>query len=127
VLLAEVVDDGGGTALGRAATPGAPAGGADRAGSVAGCVAMRPLSPGVCEMKRLYVKPQYRGLGVGLRLSRAIIQKARDRGYKSMRLDTVASMVEATRMYEALGFREIAPYRHNPRPDARFFELDLRS
>ena len=92
----------------------------------AGCVAMRPFSRGVCEMKRLYVRPDYRRLGIGLALSRAIIQKARERGYRRMRLDTVASMAAATRLYESLGFREIRPYRHNPLPGARFFELDLK-
>ena len=111
VLLAEV---GGETAAGAAPRT-----------ATAGCVAMRPFSQGICEMKRLYVRPGYRGLGIGVGLSRAIIKKARERGYEHMRLDTVASMVEATRLYEALGFREIEPYRHNPLPGARFFELRL--
>ncbi len=99
--------------------------GSTAASAMAGCVGMRPFSQGVCEMKRLYVRPDYRGLGVGLVLSRAVVQRARERGYKRMRLDTVASMVTATRLYENLGFREIEPYRHNPLPGARFFELDL--
>jgi len=96
-------------------------------GQLAGCVGLRELEPGICEMKRLYVRPDRRGLGIGLALSRAVIEQARKRGYGRMRLDTVASMVEATRLYETLGFREIRPYRHNPVPGARFFELDLHS
>ncbi len=94
--------------------------------ATAGCVAMRPFSQGVCEMKRLYVRPGYRGMGIGLALSKAVIVTARERGYDRMRLDTVASMVQAARLYEDLGFREIQPYRHNPLPGARFFELRLR-
>jgi putative acetyltransferase len=91
-----------------------------------GCVALRPFSRDVCEMKRLYVRPAARKLGVGRALADAVIAQARERGYARMRLDTVASMVEATRLYESLRFHEIEPYRCNPVEGARFFELDLR-
>ncbi|CAN5201689.1 GNAT family N-acetyltransferase [soil metagenome] len=95
------------------------------AGEVAGCVALRRLEAGICEMKRLYVRPRFVGRGAGRALVRAIVDEARAAGYTAMRLDTVAAMTPAIALYVSLGFRDIAPYTENPIDGARFFELRL--
>jgi ribosomal protein S18 acetylase RimI-like enzyme len=91
----------------------------------AGCVAFRPLQHDICEMKRLYVRPAYRGFGVGRALAERIIGAASDAGYSSMRLDSLPSMEPALQLYRRMGFRDVAPYRENPVPGAVFLELQL--
>lgn len=94
-------------------------------GRPAGCVALRRLGGGICEMKRLWVRPQFRGSGLGRQLAEAIILEGKSLGYQTMRLDTVPSMAQAIGLYRALGFGEIAFYTTNPIPGAIFMELDL--
>jgi ribosomal protein S18 acetylase RimI-like enzyme len=89
----------------------------DAAGAALGCVGLRPLAEdGVCEMKRLYVRPPGRRLGVGNRLVAAIIAAAEERGYAEMRLDSLPSMTAAVALYRRFGFAEIPPYCYNPIP-----------
>jgi len=91
--------------------------------SVAGCVGLRRFEQGICEMKRLYVKQEFRGKGIGIKLSEAIILEAKKNEYKKMRLDTISNMKVAIGIYKKLGFYEIKTYRYNPIPDSVFMEL----
>jgi ribosomal protein S18 acetylase RimI-like enzyme len=98
---------------------------ADVDGTVAGCAGVREFSSAVGELKRLYVRPAFRGSGLGRELSEESIARARSVAFRSLRLDTLSTMTAATALYRSLGFREIEPYRHNPIAGTRFFELDL--
>jgi GNAT superfamily N-acetyltransferase len=95
-------------------------------GELAGCVGLRRLEPEICEMKRLYLRPQFRGKGLGRALAMAVIVEARGIGYRLMRLETVEPvMKDAVAIYRKLGFSEIAPYRAKPTDGRMSMELQL--
>jgi putative acetyltransferase len=95
-------------------------------GQLAGCVALHKLEPGICEMKRLYLRPQFRGKGLGSALMETVIDEARRIGYKHMRLDTVEPvMKDAVALYRKRGFKAIAPYRPNPMAGTLYMEIEL--
>ncbi|MGH8216214.1 MAG: GNAT family N-acetyltransferase [Rhodanobacteraceae bacterium] len=98
---------------------------ADIGGDAAGCAGLRPIDDCVSEMKRLYVRPAYRGTGLGKRLVEAVIEAARRAGYRELRLDTLPSMASAQALYHRLGFSEISPYNDKHLPGTRFYALGL--
>jgi len=100
---------------------------ARRDDAIVGCVAMRPFREGICEMKRLYMRPAARGTGIGRELAVAIIRRAHEAGYGEMVLDTLESLQAARKLYRSLGFVEVTPYYHNPLPGVLYMELDLGS
>jgi putative acetyltransferase len=97
-----------------------------RAGEeIAGCVGMKKIGDGICEMKRLYVRDRFKGKGIGAALVERLVEEARAKGYARMRLDTLRKMEAAIGLYRKLGFREIGQYVENPLPGALFMEKDL--
>lgn len=98
----------------------------EKPGEAAGCVAVRPLGNGECEMKRLYVRPEFRGAGIGRQLVQAALEWARARGYQAMKLDTVQGKMDAAiGLYRSLGFVECAPYYQSPMENSLFFTRKL--
>ena len=95
-------------------------------GKEAGCIALRKISKDICEMKRLYIREEYRGLGLGKKLVGMIIDEAVNKNYQYMRLDTLPTMKSAQSLYLSFGFYDIEPYVYNPIQGARFMELKLR-
>jgi ribosomal protein S18 acetylase RimI-like enzyme len=89
------------------------------------CGAIRPINSEIAEMKRLYVRPAGRNLGLGRQLAQQLCDFARQTGYRAIRLDTMSSMTAALALYQSLGFRDIPPYNFNPSPDVHYLELDL--
>lgn len=119
------------TLPGRYARPGGCILLARERGAVAGCVAMRPLPqslvPGrVCEMKRLFVRPAFRGRGVARHLCQRLVDEARASGYDAMWLDTESTMIPAVTLYRSLGFRDIPRYNDDPMPDTIYLGLELK-
>lgn len=99
-------------------------------GEIAGCCAMRPLEtvdyPNACEMKRLYVRRDFRRVGLGRQLADAVLDAARIAGYHSVLLDTLSDMEAARALYQDLGFKDIPPYYHNPVAGAHYLKVDLQ-
>lgn len=93
---------------------------------IIGCVCLRALKPEICELKRLYIKPEHRNLGAGRKLMESVIAQARQLGYKEMLLDTLPSMEAARKMYRAFGFEEVAKYYDNPIEGTSFMRLQLK-
>ncbi|MDH4123707.1 MAG: GNAT family N-acetyltransferase [Thermoplasmata archaeon] len=93
---------------------------------IVGCVALREFDKDICELKRLYVKKESRGKGIGKLLTEKVIDEAISIGYSRMRLDTIDNMTQAMTLYRSMGFKEINAYRENPIEGARYFELILK-
>ena len=96
-------------------------------GDAAGTAALRPLGGGACEAKRLYVRPAYRGRGIGKALLAGLVAEARAEGYEEMYADTLAAMGPALRLYAEIGFLEVAPYSSDPTPGAIYLKLALKA
>jgi putative acetyltransferase len=99
--------------------------GSRRDGTLAGCVALRRIDDERCELKRLFVRPDHRGSGLGRALAEAAVAEARSLGYRRLLLDTTPGMETAQALYQRLGFVETEPYRHNPIAGTRFLELEV--
>ena len=119
------VDEELGTLPGKYARPGGVVLIVRDGDEAGGAIAYRMVEPGVCEMKRLYVRPAFRGRGLGRELANELIEHARARGYRTMLLDTLASMGAARALYRDLGFVPVAPYYDNPLPGVMYMALEL--
>jgi GNAT superfamily N-acetyltransferase len=98
-----------------------------RSGSeIAGCAGLRKLRDDICEMKRLYVRPAFRGRHLGRRMAEEIARRARDLGYRTLMLDTLGTMEAAERLYVSMGFKPATSYYVNPLPNVKYFSLDLQ-
>jgi GNAT superfamily N-acetyltransferase len=96
-------------------------------GELGGCVALRKIDEGICEMKRLFLRDKFRGQGLGRSLIEVVVSEAKEIGYQRMRLDTLPpKMNDAIALYRSYGFKEIDPYYTNPVPGAMFMELNLK-
>ena len=95
-------------------------------GEPAGCIALRPIDETACEMKRLFVREKYRGLGIGELLAKQLITDAKEIGYQTMRLDTLESLTSTVALYRKLGFEETDAYYDNPYEEVVYFELQLQ-
>jgi putative acetyltransferase len=91
----------------------------------AGCIALWKLEDGVCEMKRLYVKPEFQGLGLGKQLANILLEEAKSKGYKKMKLDTLQRLTAANDLYVKLDFTKTIPYNINPEEDVVYYEKEL--
>jgi ribosomal protein S18 acetylase RimI-like enzyme len=98
---------------------------AEYKGQIAGCIALKELDDGICQMKRLYVRPQFRNLGIGNKLVEGIIEKGRESGYYCMRLNTNRLLDSALKLYSSLGFKEIEPFEQPYTETSVFMELKL--
>ncbi|MCL2857268.1 MAG: GNAT family N-acetyltransferase [Oscillospiraceae bacterium] len=98
---------------------------ADCDGQLAGCIALKPYDSSTCEVKRLFVRPEFRGKRVGRALMETVIDNAREIGYSTVLLDTMGFLADSVVLYKKLGFTETEPYRYNPLSDAMFFKLEL--
>jgi ribosomal protein S18 acetylase RimI-like enzyme len=96
-----------------------------RGAEAAGCIAVRPIEPTVCEMKRLFVRDRYRGYGIGAMLAEASVEMARECGYLYMRLDTLSELEAALKLYHSMGFEPIDPYYHNPLGSVVYLQKSL--
>ena len=94
-------------------------------GQAAGCIALWKLEVGVCEMKRLFVKTEFRGLGIGKMLANKLMEEAKNKGYSTIKLDTLRRLKSANYLYVSMGFRETLPYNFNPEPDIVYFVNEL--
>jgi putative acetyltransferase len=93
--------------------------------NISGCIALQPLEEGVCEMKRLYVSPCFRGIGIGEKLVALLLEEARKLGYTTMRLDTLSRLQSAIKIYRAFGFTDVSAYYKNPLPGVVYMEIAL--